>query len=147
MTAAVDLTGPVEAAHARVEQQLAKADTKAGIVSTSAVAAVAVFAAAAAATHGSVRAGLVTAAVGAFAALGATLSALWPRLGGDHGFVRWAGMAPDALAAELVESPPVDAAAVVGLSQTAWRKNRAIQAAIVLLFVAPLAGVVTAVAV
>jgi hypothetical protein len=145
VTTAVDTTTAVEAAHTRVEAQLAKADTKAGIVATSALAAVAVFAAAGAASHADVRAGFVAAAVGAFVALGATLSALWPRLGGDHGFVRWARLSPERLAAELADAPLVDAGAVVGLSQTSFRKNRCIQVSIAILFAAPLVGVLTAV--
>ncbi|WP_033338927.1 hypothetical protein [Catenuloplanes japonicus] len=144
MTAAVD-TSAVKAAHATAEAQTAKADGKAGIASAAAVAEIAVFAGAAGIAHGDVRAGFVAACVGGFFALGAVLASLWPRLGGDHGFVRWAGMDPDALAVELAEAPPVSTRAVVDLSQTGLAKNRFIQMSIVLLFAAPLAGVLTAV--
>lgn len=79
----------------------------------------------------SARTGLVVAAVVWALAMLAALGSLWPWLGGDHGFVAWARMAPIQLLADSDQQAPSeiqDARAVVHLSRLAMVKFRLVQA-------------------
>ena len=146
------MTAVVEAAHDRVERcktavnaALIKADTKAIALTAASGTMLAIAAQALAGTGavGPARAGLTVAAGMWAAAMLAALAALFPHLGGDHGFVRWARMTPAECAAEVEEPGQDDGPrAVVSLSRLGMVKYRLIQAAIGLLIVSlvPLAA-------